>query len=246
MKYTISSIVLMCTAIFVSSCKQETETVNLNYQYKTFPIDSGRYFTYFVDSTSIHPVSHVKTRTTFELKEVYDQNFTDAVGRNSVRIYQYKRLNASAPWTYVNTAFATIANDRAERVENNLRFIKMIFPIHQRQNWYSNIHIAETPETWYFYENSENFWKNKYTRIFTSDNINNTPYDSVVTILQVDNETQINKFYSLEKYAPNLGMIYREQLILDDASVTDNEINIPIYDRADKGFSVKMYLIDHN
>jgi len=241
------SIVLLFVliAFMLPSCNQETEQLNFQYQYSYFPMKVGNYLIYEVDSIQININQNFRRDSVrFQFKEVYDSMFTDFQGRKSIRVYQYRRKDASFNWQYVNTAFVTLDNDRIEKVENNLRFIKLIFPLALRQNWYGNIHISEQPETWYMYENGENFWKYKYLSLNQAETIQNIAYDSIATVQQVNaTESQISKFVSIEKYATNVGLVQKDLTVLLDDTDPDSR---PIEQRAEKGFWLRMRLIEHN
>jgi hypothetical protein len=246
MKYNISIVVAILLSVFLmQACKQETEQVNFQYQYNYYPMNVGKYLVYDVDSIQININQNFRRDSVhFQFKEMYDSAFTDFLGRKSIRVYQYRRKDASENWRYVNTAFVSAEADRIEKVENNQRFIKLIFPLALRQNWYGNIHIAEQPETWYMFENGENFWKYKYLSLNTSETILNMTYDSVATVQQVNSsDSQISKYVSIEKYATNIGLIQKDQTVLLDDTDPDTS---PIEQRAEKGFWLRMKLIEHN
>ena len=66
-----------------------------------------------------------------------------------------------------------------------------------------------------------------------------TTINRVITVLQVDAENAIERRYALEKYAPIIGLVYREEMILD----TQNISNEPWEEKAERGYISRQYLI---
>jgi hypothetical protein len=73
-------------------------------------------------------------------------------------------------------------------------------------------------------------------------------YDSVLTIKRVDKINNIERRYSFEKYAKNIGLISRQDSILDTQCGGNiaSCINTPWSQKAEKGFILDMQLIESN
>jgi hypothetical protein len=73
-------------------------------------------------------------------------------------------------------------------------------------------------------------------------------YDSVLTIQRVEKINNIERRYSLEKYAKNIGLISRQDSILDTQCGGNIAtcINTPWALKAEKGFILNMQLIETN
>ncbi|MEL6865958.1 MAG: hypothetical protein AAFP19_16145, partial [Bacteroidota bacterium] len=71
---------------------------------------------------------------------------------------------------------------------------------------------------------------------------NGMMFDSVATIYQADNENAIELRYSIEKYARNIGLVYREMRILDTQAIVDD----PWEEKAQKGFIIRQQITRHN
>ena len=62
-------------------------------------------------------------------------------------------------------------------------------------------------------------WEYSYTEIDVPQIINNISFDSTLSILHVDNVTLINKTFSMEVYARNVGLVYKELVFLNSQRV---------------------------
>ena len=123
------------------ACKKEkkAEAVDLGYTY--FPTEIGQYVIYQVDSISYNDFFNpVKIDTThFQLKELVQSHFTDNEGRESDRLERYVRKNDSLPWVLRDVWYQTRTSTKAEKVEENVRFVKLIFPVEVNQKWNGNL-----------------------------------------------------------------------------------------------------------
>jgi hypothetical protein len=124
--------------------------------------------------------------------------FVDNQGRNTSRIERYKRLNDTIPWMIKDVWYANLTSSTAEKVEEDVRFIKLIFPVRAGDTWDGNAFNTLGEET------------------YTYGDVN-TPYstilfnfDSTVTVIQRDDTSAIRREYSIEVYAKHIGMIYKK------------------------------------
>jgi hypothetical protein len=189
-----------------SSCsKDPAPAPDLGYNY--FPDKVGMYVVYNVDSivynaTAIsYPV--IKDTYKFQIKEKIESIFTDNEGRPTMRLERYvKQYNSAIPysamsWTLRDVWVQNKTLRNAEKVEENVRYVKLVFPVKKEQEWNGNAKNTE-PE--------ENYTYNFFDRERTIGGIH---FDSV---LQVDQRNELNlieqKYYE-EKYARNVGLIYK-------------------------------------
>lgn len=231
-------ILILCSAI-IFSCKNETDNVVLDFGYNYIPTDSGHYVIYKGDSTIyddfFNPIKI--THVSFFLKEKIQSHFIDNLGRVADRIERYIRFSESDPWQLMNVWYQVVTPTSAERVEDNLRYVKLIFPMYVGDEWYGNKFITEQIP---FIEPQFYFpWKYKITEKDVPYTNSFTTFDSTVTILHVYDSTAINKTYSLEKYARNVGMVYKELWVVKGQT----NIGLPWDERAEKGFILTLQAI---
>jgi len=131
---------LVVIVLLFAACKKDkaVETVDIGYNY--FPTEVGRYVVYQVDSISYDDFfTPVKIDTAhFQLKEVIESVFTDNEGRASERIERYVRYADTLPWSLRDVWYQTRSTTKAEKVEENVRFIKLTFPTQNNQKWNGN------------------------------------------------------------------------------------------------------------
>jgi hypothetical protein len=105
--------------------------------------------------------------------------------------------------------YANKTSSTAEKVEENIRYIKLVFPSKEGKEWNGN---------------SFNTLGSKYYEIVSIDEyevLNSLAFDSVVTVEQYDQDDFIQYRYEMEKYARNIGLIYKIQDSLYDGGGAD-------------------------
>lgn len=223
------SIIFCC---FIS-CKKDTPTATPDVGYSYFPNDAGRYIIYDVDSTVYDDFEHDTDIYKFLIKEKVASLYSDNSGRTTQRIERYRKIydpNKSydlIPWTLKDVWSANLTNTSAEKVEENVRYVKLIFPIEKDKTWNGNSF------------NISNEWKYKYTDINTTRSYGSLNFESTLLVTQKNYEDVIQKQYYTEVYAKNVGMVYKE--IIDIYSGTIN--SLPVENRIESGMQMKMQVI---
>lgn len=198
------------------SCKKDAGTVptaDMGYNY--FPDEIGRFVIYEVDSTWQDDKSGVDTAFRYLLKEVVESVFMDNSGRPTLRIERYKKIyNDSIPydsmaWIGPRIWHANLTSSTAEKVEENIRYIKLIFPAKEGKEWDGN---------------TFNTLGEKIYEVISVDEpatVNNLHFDSVITVQQHKQIDFIQYRYEVEKFARNVGLIYKVRDSLYDGGKAD-------------------------
>lgn len=228
--------------VFVVSCKKETDAVNFDYGYNYFPSDSGTYVIYRVDSVIYNDFNTpLKRYSSMYLKEVVSDTFTDNLGRKARMKARYITDDLSHPWVFDRMWYFIKTARNVEQVEDNFRYVKLTFPITLDNPWRGNKYneLKHFPFTDLKNTTSNFDWNYNVTLLnynYTNGTINT---DSTLTVLQVADSSRVQKVYSEERYAKNIGLIYKELWRLDaQLKSTYNFV-----DSATNGFIMKQYAI---
>ena len=226
-QYSKSILVLVLMIVFTHSCKKDTiATIDLGYNY--CPVKIGKYVIYDVDS--IVKSGDFKADTfKFQIKEQIDSIVTDNVGRITYKLKRYirKKNNDTIPynlisWTLKDVWVLNRTETTAEQVEENCRFIKLIFPIKQDKTWNGNAYNVNKPLDY------------EYTEVDVPHSYGGLNFDSTVFVTQWNYKNNIQKNYYVEVYAKNIGMIYKQM----DSVKLDIGVSIEKYFK--EGFRYKM------
>ncbi len=238
----------------VASCKKETEILNFDLDYNYFPDDSGSFVIYKVDSVlynNFNP-SQLKRYSTYYLKEIINEQFVDNLGRTAKRVERYTTDSIGKPWRLYNVWYLVKSKNNIEKVEDNIRYIKLTFPIIKYNNWRGNKYVDTKPSFINLRFNSSYSFDWTYNLTGINENYNYTDIssnlslssDSTITVLQAADSSLIQKVYSFERYARNIGLVYKEFWRLD-AQINPDSIPQQNYENKTVfGFLVRQQAID--
>jgi hypothetical protein len=206
LKKALSLIFLTVSAygFFLTSCKNETVEPANDDQYRYFPLTTGFWTEYAVDSIvhlDIDDQNYVDTAIDtfhFNIREVIDTPFTDAVNETAYVIKRYTRNSDTLPWDFQNIFTAKLNTVSAQRVEDNIRFLRLQFPITSASMWNGNA---------YNYYPAEDY---TYEDLYEQRTLNGLQFPSTVTVIQNDFVSLINEVMKEEIYAKDVGLIYKQ------------------------------------
>ncbi|HQV79277.1 MAG TPA: hypothetical protein PLJ42_12135 [Chitinophagales bacterium] len=223
--YKLNFIVLLFATIV--SCKKETEVVQFDFGYNYFPDDSGKYVIYKVDSVIFNDFdpSNLKRFSTQFVKEIVTEEFIDNLGRKAKKLERYISTDTTQPWQFWNVWYFIKNKTNVEQVEDNIRYVKLIFPLKIDDSWHGNKYF----ETNHFpfldlrYTTTNFDWEYKLTEKDALYSNLNFSSDSTLTILQIADSSNVQKVYSLERYSRNVGLVYKELWRLDAQLLNDTQ-----------------------
>ena len=194
--YILSFIVIICFA----TCRKDRfeDAENRDYGFGFYPAKSGGYKLYEGVQIVFNPFFNTTDTTLFLLREEYDTFFEDNLGRQALRIKHYTKHPDSAVWENVKVLYDVNEPGLIERVKDNVRVVKLSFPISDEIFWDMNI-FNDQDEVIVF-----------YNQLFTAFETNGLKFDSTITVTMTP---EINPFVNKsfkEVFAKNVGMIFSE------------------------------------
>jgi hypothetical protein len=194
-------IVATCLALFISCKNHDATQEDLGYTY--FPITEGTYSIFSVVDTVFQGINSgivVDTSSSYFIKEEIHAPITvDDETRYEVYRYYSSDVNTwkdqpDSVWTEFNT------NGKIVRVENNIRYVKLIFPLTVGATWNGN--IANT--------NPQLAQTYTMTNVFRPFSYGSYNYPKTVSVIQYSDSSAIASDFSIEVYADNIGLVYKE------------------------------------
>lgn len=196
------------------SCSKQTipdSDVDLGKEY--FPLKVGHFVEYAVDSIKYNDFTKKIDTFSYELRDEITSEFNDDEGRVSYWVSQYKRKNQNEEWQNNMTYYITPTPFNLEIVENNIRFVKLVFPVKTNTKWNGNVYVAtQTLELSWYYN-----WEYSYSNINEPYSTGYVDFPYTVTVNEANdyagdstNNLYSTRTFSRERYAKNVGMISRE------------------------------------
>jgi hypothetical protein len=190
--------------ILLNGCKKDsaTTTANVNFGYTYFPSEVGLTRIYHVDSIYWNDFNNTHDTVSYELKEVLDSTYLDNQQRPTQRVARYK-LDSLGNWVIFKVWASNRTTTTAERVEDNLRFIKMVFKPELNQKWNGNSQNILDAQDY------------QVKTLNTPETLGSLSFDSTMTVLQADDDNLVSKLYGIEKFATGVGLYYRQNINLN-------------------------------
>ncbi len=185
--------------IALSGCKKgEVETPDLGHGY--FPKTLGSWIEYQVDSSWRDDPSAVSGSVSYRLLEKVVQNYTDDEGRACQMIHRFVK-DANEEWVIRDVWTCTRNNSAAETTEENVRLLKLAFPVNNGVSWDLNVF------------NTEDELEVAYREKDTPWSAGELVFDRTVLVKNTVPANIIVKRNYEERYADGVGMVskYREE-----------------------------------
>lgn len=253
MKYSFPFFVAL---ILISCGKRETGEYDLNIaeQQQYFPIVEGKSIEYQVDSIVYDP-DLIENSVSFTryVKEVTGDTFRDQNGILMHRIERYNKENLTDPWVLERIWAAALTDRQAIREEDNLRFLRMVFPMDRRSEWNGNLWINQQYEIQVYGEKIRPFvnWNYEVDSIDIERQVGAFTFDSTLVITEADETNIIERRYSKVIYAKNVGLVFKEQWVLDSQYCNQNPPPFdcetkPWLEKAENGYLYRQTVIAYN
>lgn len=211
----LNTLILLLLLVTFSGCKK----ANDNYaavDYSYFPLKLKRWIIYNVMYIDINENFGRHDTSRYQLKEIIDTVFLDNSNRTNYRVERYTRPGSGYSWEIKDVWFECIADNSAQKVEENIRYVKIRFPVELNKTWNGNIFNTLDEQDY------------KITSLDTQDTIIQNAFNEVMTVTQEDKLNAIEKYYSIEKYAKNIGLVSKQIIDISSAYTSST---IPIEQR---------------
>lgn len=242
---------------FALGCvKDEIEDPAIDHTVEYFPLNLGHYVVYAMDSIVLDdaPGGNIKDTVTFQIKEEVTSFQIDLTGDTLYYIHRFRRNDSLDQWKLIDLWTASRSSFEAVKTEENLKFRKMAFPLHDGKKWTATSYIPAATtivvgtEMMQVYQD----WSSEVMDIDVPDQIGNFSFGSgqVMHILQTDTDDGGTKRYLMEKYVRNIGLVSRTDTMLDSRCLSLGDftecLGKPWLDHAGKGYLLSQVMIDHN
>lgn len=237
----------------LNSCEKKTDNTVYDKPAAYAQLEQGKYIIYRLDSLRFVNYGLDELIVSYQAKDVVEGVTTDQLGRQAWRVQRYLRdINSTNEddWK-ANIDYEIVPGDNyLEVYENNLRFIKLQSPMKEGFSWTGNGYLPDEPFNQYEFTAAMNIhlWDYTYEEAGISVELNGKNYDSTVTVSQIQDSSNVpilnpdmiaQKTVWVEKYAKNIGLIYKEVAIWEyQPPVTSDGQRV--------GFGIRLTILDHN
>ncbi|MBR9832997.1 hypothetical protein GYB57_12685 [bacterium] len=190
------SILFLLIAVCCIGCKEDDESLSIDFGYDYAPLNVGDYFIYQIDSIYYDDFANRIDTFQFQLKEVIDSSYELLGGETGYRIERYQRSHSSQDWKIKNVWVAYKTVSQFVRIEENQSIVQLVFPIAEDLKWDIN------------HKNNLDAVTAEITKIQSNFNNGVLSFDSTITVTLQDEENLIEKRFKAVNYSKEYGLVY--------------------------------------
>lgn len=212
------------------------------FGYEYFQVDVGHEWIYNVDSVLIGQGGLGNIESSSQVRERITDLISDEDGEKTYRLERSHRRNDSTTWNVTDIWTIATTDERVTKTIENLTFVKMVFPATDGVRWDGNVFFNDE-ESFPVAQENLKIYQNWDYEVQSRDvpmKVGEIDYDNVLRVNHIDDETQISRRFSYEKYAKDVGLVERYMEIFDSQNRIDSE---PWVDSAEKGFFLHQTLV---
>jgi len=204
------NLLLIVTFFFFAACSNESlEVAPSDIGTSFYPSNVGSYWVYDVVKID-YVFSGDNDTLRYQLKEVVKDTFVNLHGSESKFLYRYTKGLDQDDWELDSIWTLQVNNSQVIITENNVPFLKMVFPIKEGAQWDGNSFNVNEPDLYVM--------KNVYQPYKWQDSV----YNSSLSIVQSDEFDEITgKDIRKEVYINDIGLVYKESTVLSYCSDTE-------------------------
>jgi hypothetical protein len=195
-------------------CKKDSIEQPPEFGYDYFPIDVGHYNVYQVDSVIYNIPFDTVYRYSFQVKELNEGVYTDSEEKQSVRLVRYYRKSPTDAWVIKNVWSARLKDGKAERQEENIRLLKMVFPLRKNTQW--DVNALNTLDKQLA----------KVDSIDVPYTLNGMAFDKAAFINIITDTNLITYKLHREVYSRKIGLIYSKYYNLQSNTIDVNKPSV--------------------
>lgn len=194
-------ILILLGAVCLFSCKKDKDDYvapDIGHNYAGMEV--GKYIIYDVDSFFYDDFTATIDTSIYQIKEEVVEKYTDLEDEEAFKIHRYKKEKDSLNWVLTDVWNAKLTQTNFQKVEENVRFVKLIFPVRANITWNGNS------------MNNLDELRYEYTSIDALETIGGHTFGNVLSVLQEEDINLISQTLFEEKYARGVGLVYKKEL----------------------------------
>ena len=236
---------ILLLIILVSCSSNDFDSDNRdNMGYEYFPLlEVGDLKEYRIEKTTYSNDGNIVLSESFMQREevVISEGGFGHIAKYQIDISQ--RENENEEWVFSHSRTVDLNPLQAIVHELDERIIHLSFPISKGKEWDGLVFVDQDQLKDFGGENIEFYknWEFKITQIEAHFEV----FKDIVIVQQANTENDLERRLSKEYYAKNIGLVYKEQMILDTQCTLNCE-GMNWTEKAQKGFILKMSLTEYN
>ena len=195
------AVALLLGGLLASACSKLADSPPNPLGYGYFPLEVGQFTVY--DLTDVtYSLAQPPVMQHYQVKEVVRDTFTNLAGQVSYRVERFTRVQPGDAWALDSVWTALRTTTQAVKTENNVSFVKVIFPPREGLRWNGNALNGREKDEYQI---------KRLGKRFTLEDVS---FDETLTIHQGRDTTAnlVGQDKRIEVYARDIGLVYQERV----------------------------------
>lgn len=217
---------LLFLTLFIFSCEEDEEDnpTNIDIGQKYLSHHLGKSWTYKIDSIVYDDFSQTIDTFKFQRRIVLEEIISEDMSSKTYKTAIYERASDTLNWIKLKYNSWLYSKRNFIDQNDNIQLLRLIIPPTTDGSWDGNAFNSRPEQMFYF------------SNLYETLTVNNSQFDSVITVIQQSETNLIEQKYTAEKFAPFAGMIHRQ----------DRQLETELNGDITKGFDVTYLLLDYN
>ncbi len=219
---------LMVFFVFILfySCRKSNDIISTSNDFSYYPLQVKNEYIYWVETVHIDAPININDTQRYYLKEYIESTFADNTGKPAYRIERYQRSDTTQNWNLTDVWTSQYYDHQEHKVEENVRYVKLIFPVALNVTWDGNSFNTLGSQT-YSIDSLDVSWNG---------------FDSTCLVMHQKLETIIDKYWDYERFSKHIGLIEKVSIQISQAYVMQN---VPIEQRIIRGDIYRQRLVEY-
>jgi hypothetical protein len=179
-------------------CNKTLEPDDKRLGYVYFPLEIGNYVVYAVEEKNYTILD--SNRVFYQLKEVVADTFTNLSGQKQFVLERYRRNNELENWRIDSVWSALRTGSQAIKFENNIPYIKLVFPVERNSSWNGNAYNDKGERTF------------RISEFRRSRRYGDIQLPNTVKVLMGNDSSLVTQVKREEIFAENIGLVFMERI----------------------------------
>ncbi|MCV9386095.1 hypothetical protein [Reichenbachiella ulvae] len=180
-----------------------------------FPIQVGQFHIYEVEETNYYLIG--PETENYQLRVEAVDSVMLSSGEVQYTIHRSRRLDENSEWKLDSIWNTSVSLNKVVANENNVSFVKLVFPIDEGSEWDANVFNSRSAEYY------------RYADQRSDTTLADQSYTQTIRVIHSDEGfDSVGRDDRFEVYAPHAGLIYKEMHVWayfqEDGQVDPNKI----------------------
>ncbi|MCS6796593.1 MAG: hypothetical protein RMJ97_11365 [Raineya sp.] len=184
--------------IILVNCQKTIEPDGKRLGYDYFPLEIGRYVIYNVEENTYRTSDNgIPQRRFYQLKEIVVDTFTNLSGQKQYVLERYVRTALDKPWRIDSVWSALRTGSQAIKFENNVPYVKLVFPTENNKTWNGNAYNDKGEQTY------------RITEYRKPKTFGELSFPNTLKVLMGKDSSLVSHIERTEIFALDVGLIYK-------------------------------------